>query len=233
MNTRTKLREALANICAAEMTLGQRLAAYAAAMREFKSPFSDEYDRIVERLRTGEAGAGAPQLGELMPSFVLPAADGRLVSLDQLLARGPLVVSFNRGHWCPFCKIELRSLAAAEGDIVGCGAQIVSIMPDRQPFVAPLAAELAGKVLILTDMDNSYALSLGLAMWIGAPVQKLCLDYGLPLQDFQGNNAWFLPLPATFVVAPDGRVAARFVNPEFRARMAIEDIMAALQSQRA
>src|SRR5271169_5615286 len=121
------LAEALARICTMDAPLGARLAAYADVMRDLQSPFADEYDRIVARLRSGEAGAGAPHPGEDMPPFLLPSADGRMVSLDELRAGGPVVVSFNRGHWCPFCKIELGALAAAEREFAELDAKVVSI----------------------------------------------------------------------------------------------------------
>jgi len=78
-------------------------------------------------------------------------------------------------------------------------------------------------------MDNGYALSLNLAIWVGAEMQKLMAD----LQDlpaYQGNSSWMLPIPATFVVGQDGRVKARFVDPDYRKRMAIEDPLAAIRS---
>lgn len=226
----TTLPEALAEICAMDVPLSVRLAAYASAMRELKSPFADLYDRLVERLSSGNVGAGAPHVGELMPSFLLPDPVGRLVSLEQLLAQGALVVSFNRGHWCPFCKIELASLAEAHQDFVELDAQVVSIMPELQRFTSAVRARLGGRILILTDVDNGYALLLGLTMWVGEPVRGLMAERDLRLDTYQGNDAWLLPLPATFVIGRDGRVKARFVDPNFRNRMEIPDILRALRS---
>jgi peroxiredoxin len=226
----TTLPEALAAIFAMDAPLGTRLAAYADAMRELRSPFADEYDRIVARLRSGEAGAAAPKAGEELPPFMLPDADGRMVSLEELRAQGPVVVSFNRGHWCPFCRIELRSLAEAERELGALGARIVSIMPDRQSFIGQLAADLQGKVTILSDIDNGYALSLGLAIWVGDTARELMSGREqLRIDLFQGNDAWFLPLPATFVVGRNGIIRARFVDPNFRERMEIADILGALR----
>jgi peroxiredoxin len=140
-----------------------------------------------------------------------------------------VVVSFNRGHWCPFCKIELTSLAAAETELAGLAAKIVSIMPDRQSYLRPLAAELEGQITILSDIDNDYAISLGLAMWVGDQARALMEGIGWQLDAFQGNNTWFLPLPATFVVGRDGQILARFVDADFRERMEIEDVLAAVR----
>ena len=224
------LSEVHSTICAMEAPLAAKLAAYSNALRERNSPFVDAYDRIVMRLRSGEAGATAPKIGEAMPPFMLPDGDGCMVGLDELVGEGPLVVSFNRGHWCPFCKIELRSLAGAARELAKLDARVVSIMPDRQSFIGPLARELRGKVSFLSDIDNAYALSLGLAMWVGEPVRALMSGIGWRLDAFQGNDAWLLPLPATFVVGSDGVILARFVDANFRERMEIADILEALRS---
>jgi peroxiredoxin len=83
---------------------------------------------------------------------------------------------------------------------------------------------------ILTDLDNGYALSLNLAIWIGTDLKILLSSYGLSLPDYQDNKAWVLPIPATFVVGRDGQVKARFINPDFRKRASIEDLTQALKS---
>ena len=82
--------------------------------------------------------------------------------------------------------------------------------------------------LVLTDMDNGYAMSLGLAIWVGDEMQKVIAErHQLP--EYQGNDAWVLPIPATFVVGQDRRIKARFVDPDYRKRMAIEDLLAAMR----
>jgi peroxiredoxin len=78
-------------------------------------------------------------------------------------------------------------------------------------------------------MDNGYALSLNLAIWVGVEMQKMMADRQ-DLPAYHGNSSWMLPIPATFVVGQDGRVKARFVDPDYRKRMAIEDLLAALRS---
>src|SRR4051812_13776019 len=186
--------------------LSERLAAYADKMREVGSPFVDAYDCLVARLRAGHLGDDAPAVGSLMPPFLLPDQDGRLVSPDELVAAGPLVVSFNRGHWCSFCRIEMNALADAHEDLVGLGAQIISIMPERAEFIGKLSSRLRSRLRILSDIDNDYALSLGLGMWVGDDLRHLLLQRGLCFNDFHGNGAWMLPLPATFVVGGNGRV---------------------------
>ncbi len=208
--------------------LNERLAAYAERLRELNFPFSEAYDDLVGRLLAGEIGTAAPAPGEAMPPFILPAQSGALVSLEELTGKGPVVISFNRGHWCPFCRIELRTIAAYHNEIAAHGGVVVSIMPDRQTFVGKLRSETLEMLPILTDIDNGYALSLGLVLWLGERVKQLMRGRGYHLETFHGNDGWFVPLPATFVVGGDGLVIARFVDPDFRKRMELDDILAAL-----
>jgi peroxiredoxin len=229
----TTLAEAFGEICKMDAPLNERLAAYTQALQELNFPFAEAYDDLVARLKAGEVGTAAPGVGELMPPFVLPAHSGRLVGLEEILRLGPAVISFNRGHWCPFCKIELTTIASHQEQIAAHGGQLVSILPDRQQFVRRLPEEVLSRFIVLTDLDNTYALSLGLVMWLGARIAELMRGHGHSLRDYQGNDGWFAPLPATFVVGTDGRIVARHVDPEFRRRMEIEDILAALRTDKA
>jgi peroxiredoxin len=147
-----------------------------------------------------------------------------------MLAAGPVVLSFNRGHWCEYCLIELAALKDALGEIAASGAQVVSIMPESGEFIAKVAAD--NSFLVLADDNNGYALALNLVIWLGDRVRKLYLLHELRVDQYQGNDGWFVPIPATFVIGTDGIVAARFVDPDFRRRMEIDDILAVLSSLR-
>lgn len=227
--TDTSLEDAFRRICASEAPLGARLAEFSEAVRQFGRPFADAYDNLVERIRSGDAGANAPKSGELLPPFLLPDGNNRLVALDDLLEDGPAVISFNRGHWCEYCLIELAAFRGALGAIAKAGATVASIMPEAHTFIAQL--ESADAFPVLSDVDNGYALSLGLAIWLGDEVRDLYLEHGLHLETWNGNDTWFLPIPATFVVGKDRRIIDRFVDPDFRNRMEIAVILAALARQ--
>lgn len=229
MKRPASLTEAFEEICKMDAPLNTRLSAYQDRLRELNFPFAEAYDDLVARLKAGEVGSTAPDVGERMPAFSLPAHSGRLVSLDEILQPGPAVISFNRGHWCPFCKIELATLVRHQDEIAALGAQLVSILPDRQRFVGRLSPEILNSFVILSDTDNAYALSLGLVVWLGRKIATLMEGHGHRLSEYQGNDGWFVPLPATFVVGADGRIVARHVDPEFRRRMEITEILAALE----
>jgi len=226
------LEEAFREICAREGPLRGRLEDFSTAVRAFSLPFAEAYDELVQRLAAGQAGTAAPGVGDPMPPFVLPDAGGALVSLEDILASGPAIVSFNRGHWCEYCAIELTALNQALNEFAAHGAQVVSIMPETREYIAATSNRYKSAFAILADLDNSYALSLGLAIWLGERVRKIYLEHGLNLDRFQRSDAWFVPIPATFVVGRDGRIAGRYVDPDFRRRMEIDDILAALKQTR-
>jgi peroxiredoxin len=164
-----------------------------------------------------------------MPSFVLPDENGDRVSLDDLLDEGPVAITFHRGHWCPYCRININALAQAQKELAKGEGQIIGIMPDLQKFVAELKSQSNVPFPILSDMDNGYALSLNLTVWVGAELQKM-LQERVNIPSFQGNSSWMLPIPATFVVGRDGLIRARFIDPDYRKRMTISDMFAAMRS---
>jgi len=128
--------EAFKRVRDMDASLDEQLRAFADAARQRRPDFAAAVDRLVERLRQHGAGDAAPHVGEPIPPFVLPDDAGHMVSLDQLLNHGPVAVTFHRGHWCPYCRININALAQAHKVIAAEGGQIVAIMPDRQKFVA-------------------------------------------------------------------------------------------------
>ena len=106
----------------------------------------------------------------------------------------------------------------------------MAIIPDRPQYAAAILGEAEADFPVLTDMDNGYAMSLNLVFWVGAEMRDFMSRAGLDLTEYQGNESWMVPVPATFVVGQDGRVKARFVDPDYRKRMTIESMLAALRS---
>ena len=216
-----------------EMLLDERLKALrskesAETPDALKSVISTEMMALVS---SGQAGR-AVKTGAKAPDFVLPDVDGNAVGSADLLAKGPAVVTFHRGHWCPYCRISINTLAQAQPRLSALGAQMVAIMPDRAEFSAEMKRESQAAFPILFDADNGYAMSLNLAVWIGDEMEALMRKFGNDLSAYHGNDAWTLPIPASFVINRDGRIAARFVDPDFRRRMTVEELLVALQAAR-
>jgi peroxiredoxin len=223
------LRQAFARARDLDGSMGERLGAFAESVRRLRPAFTDTVDRFVHRLQDLHAGENAPKPGETMPPFMLPDENGRIVGLAELIEGGPAVVTFHRGHWCPYCRISINTLARAQSRMDTLGARMVAIVPEKAPFTAEMKFDSNVRFPILSDMDNGYAISLNLAVWIGGEMRDMMVGLGRDLPRYQGNDSWMLPIPATFVVGQDGRIKERFLDPDYRRRAAVEDLIAALQ----
>jgi peroxiredoxin len=213
-----------------DASVNERLKVIANEVRVLNPHFASAVDRLVGRLSASNVGANAPAAGEEMPPFVLPDENGNLVSLKSLIAKGPVAITFHRGHWCPYCRINTSALGEVHEEVASAGAQIVAILPDRQKFTNALKDDAHVAFPMLTDIDNGYAMSLNLVMWVGTEMQGLMPKAGVDLPLYQGNEAWMLPIPATFVVRTDGIIAMRHVDPDYRKRVEIDELLGALRS---
>jgi peroxiredoxin len=224
---RDTLDEAFRRVRDLDLSLQHKLRSLAETVRRERPEIAAAADRLVARLRHYGAGETAPNIGESMPLFVLPDESAQKISLEELLDRGPVAVTFHRGHWCPYCRININALVEAH-KALPASAEIVAIMPDRQKFVADLERQSRVPFPILIDADNGYAMSLNLTIWVGAEIQKMIEGRRLDPPTLQGNSSWILPIPATFVVGQDGLIRARFIDPDYRNRMTISDMLAAM-----
>ena len=228
----TDLRQLFLEFRDWDAPLNERLAAYAAASRRMGSAYGEAVDRLVLRLNENGGWENAPRIGESMPPFLLPDESGHLVGLPELLATGPTAIMFHRGHWCPYCRLNLYAVAKSSSAIAATGGRVVIVMPERQEFAEKFRTEANAPFPVLTDIDNGYAMSLNLAIWLGPEIIQLINSSARDLPRFQGNDAWMVPIPATFVVGRDGNVVARFIDPDFRKRMELDDLLAAFRSAR-
>jgi len=222
------LRQAFEQARDLDGSMSERLDAFADAVRRLDPSSAAKVDRLVNRLREHGAGKTAPQAGDVMPPFVLPDENGRLVSLEELLKQGPTIVTFHRGHWCPYCRISINTLAKAQARIEERGAKIVAVVPESSPFTTEMKFDSNVRFPVLSDMDNAYAMSMNLAIWVGEEMKQWMSEIGRDLPKYQGNESWVLPIPATFVVGTDNLIRARFVDPDYRKRIAVEDLVDAL-----
>ena len=213
-----------------EAPLADRLQAFAGELRRLGPRFAAAVDALVSRLAESHAGATAPKVGEPMPPFLLPDDQGRLVRLEDLLGKGPVALAFNRGHWCPYCRINVDALARAEKEVAAEHRHVAAIVPDRQKFAVWLRSEAKAPFPVLTDIDNGYAMTLDLAFYVGDELKHMMVSSGWDPSVSQGTDNWMLPIPATFIIGTDGIIHARFIDPDYRMRMAIEDLLAALRS---
>jgi peroxiredoxin len=225
-----QIEETVARCREMDGSLNERLTVVANAVRSLNPKFADAIEELIARLRQGGAGTEAPQLGEPMPAFLLPDENGTLIGLDDLIRTGPVAMVFNRGHWCPYCRLNTVALSEVHKEAGRSGARIVAITPETQAYTRRLKTWANAPFPILTDMDNGYALSLGLAVWVGSEVERYNKIAGVNLPSYQGNESWTIPIPATFIVGADGLIKGRYVDPDYRQRMAMDELVQGLKA---
>jgi peroxiredoxin len=215
---------------AMDAPLSDRLGVFAAEVQRLAPQFADIVERMVSRLKAAGAGENSPGVGEEMPPFVLPDDDGRLVSLSSLLERGSTVVAFHRGHWCPYCRINADALVKIAPTVQKAGGQLVVITPEIAKYGRQLKIEVGARYPVLTDLDCGYALELKLAIKINDEKRSAMTSAGWDISPFNDNSHWILPIPATFVISQDGIIKGRFVDPDYRKRMDLDELISAVKS---
>lgn len=191
---------------------------------------------IAARIRAGVEAVHAPGLaiGETAPGFTLPNANGESVSLAELLTRGPVVVAFYRGEWCPFCNLELRALDRRIDEITALGATVVAISPQSPDHATSLTEEHGLGFDVLSDVQQSVIAGYGLRYLVEGDTRELMEHvFGRDLAVENADGSWYLPVPGTFVLDRNGVVRAARVDADYRTRMEPGDVIAALEQIRA
>jgi peroxiredoxin len=184
---------------------------------------------FIDQLVASGVGDTALALHGIAPRFALPDPAERIVELETLLATGPVVLSFYRGPWCPYCSEELVGLQRQLPRFDELGATLVAIspaLPDNS-LTGPERRALAFP--ILSDARNEVAREYGLVFTMPEAVVAAMKDTGVDLETINGDDSHALPIPATYVVNTDRRVELAFVDPDFRKRAKPDEIVAALQ----
>lgn len=169
-------------------------------------------------------------VGAAAPDFSLPDAKGDTVVLSKLLIEGPVVLSFYRGGWCPYCNIQLKTLQNRLGDITAAGGRLVAVSP-QTPDNSLSTAEKHGLAFpVLSDVGNAVARSYGLVFTLADDLRPIYDGWGLDLPAANGDESFELPLPATFVIRTDNTVAWRFADADYTKRAEPDDVVAALRA---
>ena len=212
--------------------LGERLKVVADEVARLSPEFTRIVERMIARLQASDVGKSAPVVGQPMPEFILPDENGDLVCLSQRLEQGPVVISFHRGHWCPYCRLNADGLAKIAPELQHFGAQIVAISPETYRYGGELKSYAGAPFPVLADLDGGYALELDLLFWVGDEKREAMKAGGFDIAAYQGNETWMLPIPATFVVGRDGLVKARSIDPDYRRRMDLDALLEAVRALR-
>jgi peroxiredoxin len=182
---------------------------------------------IAEVAASGQAPGLA--VGERIPAFTLPDPFGQLVSSDELLENGPLVISFYRGDWCPYCNLELRALEQASAAIGKLGGSIVAISGQRPDAAAGLVDKHALSFPVLSDVDQVAIRAFKLRYDVPAELRAMFEARGSDMSQRNADGSWTLPISATYVTDCSGTIILRHCDPEWRVRLDPEEIIGALE----
>ncbi len=187
-------------------------------------------DALVARLAALGCGRMAPVAGQHFPDLALPDWQGRLTRLSDLCRDGPILLSFHRGLWCPWCRAELDSWQAARPALSQSGCRLVVVTPETGAHAEAMAARLGPGAVVLCDVDFGASGALGLAFFMGQSLIRAYAEAGLDLAAHYGAISGILPIPASFVIEVGLRVRFAHVDPDFRRRADPAAVLASLRA---
>jgi peroxiredoxin len=189
------------------------------------------FDEQIRQLAAEGAAGHKLKVGDQAPDFSLPRAGGGTVTLVDLLRQGPVVLTFYRGEWCPYCNLTLRGYQQALPDFQRYGATLVAISPQTPDNSLTTVEQKALSYPVLSDVGNIVARQYHLVYAVGARHRAALSGLGVDLAQFNGTENWELPLAGTFVIGQDGIITLAFASADWRQRLEPAAIVQALAAQ--
>lgn len=213
------------------MSLEQELASFKAEFsRTAPAGRAALYEAKIEELRADFALASTVGVDEAAPDFALPNAAGKSIVLKELLRSGPVILTFYRGGWCPYCNIQLRAYQSVLPQISASGARLVAISPQLPDNSLDTANKNALTFDVLSDVRNEVARSYGLVYSLPEEIRAALRSNNKALPSINGDQSWELPVPATYVIARDQHVALAYIEVDYRKRLEPEALLTCLKS---
>ena len=185
--------------------------------------------RMIDELKASGIESDTLKMGDLLPSFNLLNAHQQKIRSEDLLALGPLVISFYRGSWCPLCNIELRAYQDILEEIQAVGASLVAISPEKLSSVYDIESASSLDFEVLTDTHNDYARELGLVFQLPETMLSHYKNFQIDLVKFNGYEVFELPILATYVVDIDGKIRYSYINANYLERAEPSKVVKVLQ----
>jgi peroxiredoxin len=184
-----------------------------------------EMAAATEMLQKSGLADRAVQAGQSAPEFDLPELGGGRVSLSEAVENGPVVISFYRGAWCPYCNLEMQALQNALPEIEAAGGRLIAIAPELSEHAGQIREKGNLTFPLLHDWQNGVAREYGLVFSLPESIRPIYENFGIDLAASQGNDRFELPMPATYIVGRDGVVAHAFVDVDYTKRMEPSEII--------
>lgn len=174
----------------------------------------------------------ALQVGQKVENFSLANHKGENIEFADLLKKGPVIISFYRGGWCPYCNLELKALNDYLPQFKTQSAQLVAISPQLPDETLSTAQKNDLEFDVLSDVSNKVAEQFGLLFTLDERIQALYTQFGIDFEHYYGDKSFKLPLPATYVINQDGVITYAFLSEDYTLRAEPIDVMAALESEK-
>ena len=186
------------------------------------------FSKIEELVNSGIAERTLTE-GDELPQINLPNAVGKSINVNSMLKEGPVVISFYRGAWCPYCNLELKALQQALPEIKALDAQLIAISPNTPDNSISSIEKHGLEFEVLTDAGNKIAKEFRLVFNLAEELRPIYKQFNFDIPKFNGDESWDLPIPATYIVNTDGKIVYAFVNADYTKRMEPTEIISKLK----
>ena len=189
-----------------------------------------EMAAATEMLRKSGLAERAVHAGQKAPDFDLPALGGGQVRLSAAVEDGPVVITFYRGAWCPYCNLEMQALQRALPEIEQAGGSLIAVAPELPEHAGQIREKGNLTFPLLHDWQNGVAREYGLVFSLPDSIRPIYENFGIDLEASQGNDRFELPMPAIYIVGRDGLVAHACVDVDYTKRMEPAEIVEILKN---
>jgi peroxiredoxin len=188
------------------------------------------HSRTVAALKQELLAATALGVGTEVPSFELPDQNGELISSAALLSKGPFVICFIRGRWCPFCVGQMEAMNPVALQIEAAGAALAAISPQTEKQAFFMHDQHKLRFPLLVDARNSVARRFGLVYRVPEDQQAIYQRTFVNLPFVNGDDSWELPIPATYIIDRDGKIVYASANEDYTERPEPLEILSQLEA---
>jgi len=212
-------------------TLEQQIAQFNAQLATQAPPqVVDQIRQHINRLIESGVEKNALQVGEKAPSFTLPDALGRQISLAGLLQQGPVVVTFYRGEWCPYCNLQLHAYQQVLPQIKELGASLIAISPQTPDHSLSMSEKHELAFPVLSDQGNQVARQFSLIYSVEEDIRTLFKSLGSDIPAFNGDESWEIPVPGTFIISQDGTIRLTYADADYTHRLEPSALLESLRT---
>ncbi|MGW8956428.1 peroxiredoxin-like family protein [Paenibacillus sp. NPDC055715] len=189
----------------------------------------DVFEKTIQKIGDSNTANGL-SLGTKAPDFSLPDYTGRVITLSEETTKGPVVLIFYRGHWCPFCNLELQAYQRYMNEMTSLHAQLIAVSPQTPEHSMSMQQKNELSFHVLSDLHNQTAEKYNLKFKLPEYAHEIYRSLDISLDTFNGDSAWELPVPATYVIDSEGIIRAGFAEADYKKRMEPADVLQILRS---